>query len=67
MIFHHGKPLRLRNAEALRGLTSNMACLLPPERLNAFLRDLDSHPLYPSFQCDKEEIGWHFHRLKPAA
>ncbi len=64
-IFHRGNPLRLRDTLGLRALTDIMAGLLPPERLNAYLREPDVRPLYPGITCYEEEIRWHFHRLKP--
>ena len=64
-IFHQGKPLRMRDATGLRELTSAMAQLLPPERLNAYLRNPYSRPIYPNLPSYEKEIRWHFHRLKP--
>lgn len=66
-IFHQGKPLRLRDRAALIELMSALAKLLPPERLNAGLRDPQTGRIYPGFQRYEEEIRWHFHRLKPQA
>lgn len=64
-IFHEGKPLRLKDRAGLEALMVAMAALLPPERLNSWLRDPKKGRVYPNLSCYEEEIRWHFHRLKP--
>lgn len=64
-IFHQGKPLRLKDRAGLEELMSALARQLPPERMNAGLRDPKAGLVYPNFQAYEKEIRWHFHRLKP--
>jgi hypothetical protein len=64
-IFHQGRPLRLKNDDALRELLVTMASLLPADRLNSCLREPQSIRIYPNLQCYEEEIRWHFRRLMP--
>ncbi len=62
-----GFPLLSRDKSALLGMASAMAALLPPERLNTFLREPDDHPHYPTLHGYKEEIRWFFHGLRATA
>jgi hypothetical protein len=62
-----GTPLLLRDLNALTGMTSAMASLLPQERVNTFLRDSNNHPPYLTFHAYKEEIRWYFHGLRHPA
>lgn len=64
---YQGDSLRLRNKDGLLGLSSAMAALLPPDRLNTFLRDPVAHPQYPTMHGYVEEIRWYFHGLRPMA
>ena len=63
MIHHQGEPLRLRDTSGLDRLVSSMAGLLPPERVNSFLRAPGSHLAYRTFHCYEEEIRWYLHGL----
>lgn len=67
VIYYQGDPLLLRDATGLIQLSGAMAGLLSPERVNAFLRNSQSHPNYPSLHSYQEEILWHFHRLSQLA
>ncbi len=66
-VFHEGKPLRLGDRTGLENLMRAMGNLLPPERLNSWLRDPAGGRIYPDFQCYENEIRWHFHRLASRA
>lgn len=41
-----------------------MASLLPPERLNAELRDHDAWRVHTNLRSYENGIRWNFHRLK---
>ena len=58
-----GDTLMMRDKAGLLELSAAMAALLPPERVNTFLRDPGNHPHYPTFLSYNEEVRWHFHRL----
>jgi hypothetical protein len=66
MIYYQGDALLLRDTAGLIQLSGAMADLLPPERVNTFLRHPQSHPHYPGLHGYEEEILWYFHRLGPS-
>jgi hypothetical protein len=66
MIFQ-GSPLLLRDKIALIEMASAMVDLLPPGRVNTFLREPADHPYYPTFHGYKEEIRWFLHGLRRLA
>ncbi len=63
-ICYKDRPLRFRDRDGLRELTSAMAQLLPPERLSSFFHHPDSHPHYPTLRDYQNEIRWYFHGLE---
>ena len=63
MIYYQSGPLLLRDTTGLIQLSSAVADLLPPERMNTFLRNPQAHPHYPGLHSYEEEIRWYFHRL----
>lgn len=62
-IIYKDTPLLLRDTDGLRGLTNDMARLLPPERLSSFFHHPGSHPHYPTLRSYQNEIRWYFHGL----
>lgn len=63
-IFHQGAPIRMKLRGAIELMMSDLAKLLPPERLNRPMRDPLQPRVYPSLASYENEIRWHFHRLK---
>lgn len=63
-IFHQGTPIRMKLRGAIDRMMSDLAKLLPPERLNRPMRDPSLPRVYPSPASYENEIRWHFHRLK---
>lgn len=63
-IFHQGAPVRMKFRGAIERMMSDLAKLLPPERLNRPMRDPLQPRIYPSLASYENEIRWHFHRLK---
>lgn len=63
-IFHQGAPIRMKLRVAIERMMSDLAKLLPPERLNRPMRDPLQPRVYPSLASYENEIRWHFQRLK---
>ena len=63
-IFHQGTPIRMKLRAAIERMMSDLAKLLPPERLNRPMREPAVPRVYPSLTSYENEIRWHFHRLK---
>ncbi len=66
-IFHQGRPIRLRNTEALLRVSQSMAALLPPERLSIDACTPGHTRIHPNLRSYENGIRWHFHRLKRTA
>ena len=65
VLFHQGNPYRLKERAGLAAVMTSLASLMPPERLNATLRNPAEERIYPNLTSYEKEIRWHFHRLKP--
>lgn len=63
-ILHQGAPIRMKLRGPIERMMSDLANLLPPERLNRPMRDPLQPRVYPSLASYENEIRWHFHRLK---
>lgn len=63
VVFFHGRPLQLKERALLLGAMMDLQELLPPERVGAGLKRLDTKTFYPSLRSYEEEIRWHFYRL----
>lgn len=63
-IFHQGTPIRMKLRGVIERMMSDLAMLLPPERLNRPMREPTRSRVYPNLTSYENEVRWHFHRLK---
>lgn len=56
--------LRLRDIKGLRRLATDMAALLPAERLSSYFLNPVSHPAYLTLRNYQNEIRWYLHGLE---
>ncbi len=63
-ICYQDKLLRLPDTDGLRELATDMAKLLPEERLSSYFRNPGSHPSYRTLRNYQNEIRWHLHGLE---
>lgn len=63
-ICYQDKFLRLPDTDGLRELATDMAKLLPEERLSSYFRNPGSHPSYRTLRNYQNEIRWHLQGLE---
>lgn len=63
LFFYGDRPIRMKNLTELTVLMVDLQSLLPTDRMNRSLREINLESAYPTMHAYEEELRWSFHKL----